>query len=321
MKKIVFIFMFLLLLFSCAFKDKDKKINTYQFYSKYAQEKYLALFEKKKKVESIEDMINWAKEIQELFYRNSTDRYLIQCFGELVVNEQNEEFRSFLYFFISDIYWQKGNKEVAVFYMIKAKRQFYSLEYNYKPIGYYIAKRIIKTDSTFSIKENMYNILLTDFWDIIDVPYTLYELSNLYKEELDIKKAIGVIQKIIRLYPYYTNVEGDVNTRKMRKEVAFYKSKKDWICRDLETLINNIKNAIKTKNRKLLYKYVSKSEFNTRIFQEVNQRRWSYNELQVYRRWNTRIIFEDKLEDFSCENEAYLKTTNWNLPHMRTGYF
>ena len=129
------------------------------------------------------------------------------------------------------------------------------------------------------------------------------------------------MKRLINISKGYDYIDENINLRKIRNEIYFYNSNKNWIFQDLETLIESIKNAVKEKNEKLLRRYISRREFNIQLFQMSKSRKWSYNELDISRRWTWRILFEDALEDFSGKDEAYLKSKNWNFSMMRTWFF
>ena len=232
------------MMFSC--KNKEK-LNVYNFSSKFASEEFWNIYSQKQYANTLENIKIWSNNIRGVFTRGANLTGAIQFFGELATQEQNKEFRSFFYFLLSDLYWENENREVAGFYMILVDKEIYSQTYNYRFLGYYIAKRMIKTNSSFKIKEEMYNILLTDYKDLIDVPYTLFELSKLYKKELEIKKAVDVMQELLRGAYHYGNIDNNINLGTLRKEIRFYKSKKRWIYEDLNDLITEIKELIKER--------------------------------------------------------------------------
>ena len=49
--------------------------------------------------------------------------------------------------------------------------------------------------------------------------------------------------------------------------------------------------------------------------------KWNYRQLEIQNKWVSRINFSNKLEAFSNNDEAYLKTSNWAFIEMRTWYF
>ena len=176
-------------------------------------------------------------------------------------------------------------------------------------------------DINFKDKEYMYNLLLKKYSDLIDIPYTSYELAKLYKKELKMDKAIPILQGIINFVNSSKNIEDSVNITEIKQEIDFYYMNKNWIYEDLEELINNIKYAIMTKNVYLLQNYVSKKNFSCTIYNKTSSKGLGFNELGIDRFWNSNIVFSSKLEDISNEDEAFLKTFNWQFSQLTTWNF
>lgn len=312
MKKLFLLTILLLPLLSCSMITGGKSGNI----SVESEEDALI---NKINFSSLDDLIAWTKIMQNHYLQTIGNKYYIFKLGELCHKLDNSDYQSYLNFLISDIYWQNGYKEQALFYMLKVEKTSYILEYLYRPIGYYIAKRIISIDCAFNLKEDMYLLLLDEYNELIDIHYTMAELTGFYQEHLEMDDAIAMMKKILKTANKSSLSAAQL--QEMRNEIYFYNLKKLWVHQNLETLIKNIEKAIKRKNSKLLWRYVSKRKFDVELFQKKDQKRWTYSELGIHRRWNNRIVFAKKLEDFSSENEAFLRTDNWTFPQMRTWYF
>lgn len=308
----------ILFIISCSFINFQQE-NTYHF-DNNTYKMLDEMLQEKKIMTTYNEIINWANDIKSIFLDNGKDKELIHFFGELAEKEEKSDIKDLLYFIISDFIWEIGNKDVAVFYMLKINENIYPVEYNYNPIGYYIAKRIINSETSNKIKEKMYNLLLTNYKNIIDIPYTLLEFSKLYKEELEINKSVKIMQEILKYPIINEDIEETINIDYIKSEINFNNYQKNWIYQDLETLIINIKNAIEKQDKVLLDSFVSKNDFTIKLFEKENKRRWTYYELKVHDKWSSRISFSPKLEEFSNNNEAFLKTSNWNFIDMRVWY-
>ncbi|OHD25029.1 MAG: hypothetical protein A2086_00550 [Spirochaetes bacterium GWD1_27_9] len=314
MKYILKIIIFLSLIFSSSCLKEDKNSIEKNLF-------YQSLLQKKSQFSTTNELIEWALDIKKFYLELGETKKLIRFLGELSVTEKDPLFCSFLFFLISDLYWANDMKESSILYMMKIYRGAYFLTYENQPIGYVIALRIVNGDCSFNIKEKMYTLLLEEYKDIIDIPYTLYEFAKLYKQNYDMKTAIKIMQQIVDLSSKYKNIEENINLAEIKQEINFYLMKKNWIYGDLKTLINKIKYAIQTKNEFLLTQYVSKTGFKVILSQKTNQQSWDYNDLSIGERFSDRIIFSSNLEEFSSDSEAYLKTENWNFPQMTIWYF
>ena len=319
-----FIYILLLItLFSCfnfSCFNLNKKFS-FNFETRYEKE-YIKKIKKEYDVLStIDEKINWSYDLIDFFKQFKKDVELKILLGEYAEEEKDPLFKFYLYFLVADIYWQEDAKDSSFFYMKKIDPSAYNLLFNSQPIGYIIALRIISIDAPFKDKEYMYNLLLKDYTSMIDFPYTAYELAKVYKKELEMNKAIAIFQEIINFVNSSKNSEDSINISEIKKEIDFYYMKKNWIYHDLEELINNIKNAIVTKNVYLLNRYVSKKKFSCSIYNKIHNQQFDWYQLNIERFWNYNIVFSSKLEDISNEEEAFLKTMNWEFPQLRTWYF
>ncbi len=311
-------FLLLIIFFTGCNLNKNFSFN---FETRYEKE-YIKKIKKEYQIlNTTEQKINWSYDVIDFFKQFKKNLELKILLGEYAEKEKDPLFKSYLYFLISDTYWKEEGKDVSFFYMKKIDPNHYDLTYNSQPIGYIIALRIISINVPFKDKEDMYNLLLKNYAGMIDVPYTAYELAKLYKKELEITKAINILQQIINFVNNSKNSEDSINISEIKKEIDFYYMKKNWIYDDLEELINNIKNAIITKNIYLLNSYISKKEFSCNIYNKVYNQQFNWYQLNIERFWNSNIVFSSKLEEISNEEEAFLKTTNWQFPQLKTWYF
>jgi hypothetical protein len=294
---------------------------TYQFSTAYERQRWNELSSQPEDINSLKALSEWCEEIRDLFISAGKSNELTRYLGIQAQLKTEKDLQAYLFFILSDIYWATGSRDVALLYMNMIPEGSYDIRYNYQPIGYYLSKRIISSNANAKTKIRMYIHLLDRYSDMIDIPYTLNELAQIYKSELDIQKTISSYQEIIRTAHLYPNINDSINLKEIKRELAFYKSRKRWIYKDLEVLINNIKYAIMKQDMKLLRRYVSDVDFFVQVSHKVHKKTWTLNQLQIYRRWNRRIVFSEKLEDYSNENEAYLKTSNWTFPNMKTWYF
>jgi hypothetical protein len=128
------------------------------------------------------------------------------------------------------------------------------------------------------------------------------------------------MKKLADVYSRSDSQNPEININSIKNEIYFYNLKKDWIYQDLETLIEDVKKAVVKKDYELLDKYVSKTNFYGKIFQKVQQT-MTYNQIQIYKRWNRGIIFDDKPEGFSTNDEVFIKSKNWDFLNINTWYF
>ena len=307
----------LIFLISGCFSEK----NNYLFESDYEKNRWNKYLKQYENLKYLDEKILWAEDVYNFLLESQKDYYLNNYFSELAYICDDLDFKSYLYFLISNNLWNQNKKELALFYSNKINKKSFSLNYNNQPIGYIIALRIINSDSSYKYKEMSYNLLLEEYKELIDVPYTLYELAMIYKSQLDMDKTISIFKNILEDSPRYKNIESNIDYKLIREEIDYYYMKKNLVSRDLDLLIKQIKNAIIKKDINLLYQFTSKSSFEGTITQKSSQINWSFWQLQINRYWYTNIVFSNSLEPQSNENEAWLKTYNWGFPQLTTWYF
>lgn len=243
----------------------------------------------------------------------------IESFLPLATQTKDNAFRSCIYFFISDVYWQRNEMSYAVFYMNKIREEDYHVIFNGSPLGCAIGLRIIKLKEYPELRISMYKMLLEKFSDRVDELFLLYELSQLYKEQFDIQSAVQVMEQMVRISAKSRVKDDRIDMKQIQKEINFFYSKKDWIYKDLNKLINNIKYAIDIRSKKRLYSFIP-DDFAVRFFDPTIQQ-WGVRELSIPSRWGRNIRFSPKFAEISTEDEVYLETTGWVFPQLTTWYF
>jgi hypothetical protein len=275
----------------------------------------------KQKISTLKGLFDWVESVKTYCFEENRSRDLVEYLGQIAASEKNPDFSSYLYFIISDIYWTNGNKEVALFYMTKISEKSYDIIYADQPIGYLIALRIIGFDCNYKFQEQMYELLLKRYRDKIDILYTMNDLSNLYKKQLNMESAVKVMEEILLMSRNYKSLEENINLSEIKQEVDFFYLKKNWIYKDIKSLIRDIKTAIKRKDIGLLKSYTSKNGFDVIFFQKTDQNKWRFDELAIGSHITDNIVFSDKFEEFSNDDEIYLRSDNWNFTQMTTWYF
>lgn len=243
----------------------------------------------------------------------------IESFLPLATQTKDNAFRSCIYFFISDVYWQRNEMSYAVFYMNKIREEDYHVVFSGSPLGCAIGLRIIKLKEYPELRISMYKMLLEKFSDRVDELFLLYELSQLYKEQFDIQSAVQVMEQMVRISAKSRVKDDRIDMKQIQKEINFFYSKKDWIYKDLNKLINNIKYAIDIRSKKRLYSFIP-DDFAVRFFDPTIQQ-WGVRELSIPSRWGRNIRFSPKFAEISTEDEVYLETTGWVFPQLTTWYF
>ncbi len=282
--------------------------------------KTAALLLRKPVNNDITDLILWANNLKIVSEEQKIEESLIDYLGVLSLKEE-EPFKSYLNFLVSQIYWEKENIESSLLYLSKIDRSAYNLQYDYMPIGLISSQRVIKSNiSPYSHIEAAFLTISVDFADFIDVPLFKKEFAEFYRSNYRIDKAVVLMEEIIAMSNKNQAIKNIIDLRAMKNDIWFYRSSKDWIYKDLEELVSKIQKAVQARNELLLSRYVSKTSFEGRLWSKEKTMVYSYRDIYISNKWNRNIVFSTKLEDFSSETEAYLKTTNWNFSYLQTWY-
>ncbi len=303
-----------------------KKQQTGRFFaSDYDAARWAQLTDRLDTLNTLSEKTLWADEVCTFLTELNKDdflcNYLRQTAYGLADNTDDGAFKSFIYFLIGNTYKQNDKYEESLFFYDKVDPKYYSLTYDNSPIGYAIGLSVIKSAKNHQAKKKAYNILLENYKELIDVPYTQYELALLYKDELDMDTACSIMEKIIKEAPKYRYSGSNINYSVLKEEIGYYNMKKNWIYKDLDVLIKNIKYSIIRRDLPALKRCISKSQFDCIVGQKTKLISWDFSELQIQKRWHTNIVFSNELEPQSNENEAWLKTYNWGFPQLHTWYF
>ena len=318
----ILLILFLCLLFSC----KSEQVE-FMFDNEYDAQRWEQLSARYSALTDTDSRIMWADDVYSFYDEMKTPdrmRQILRQTAADIIDTTNDDstFRSYLYFLTANSLRSDSTAtNEATYFFQKVDPNDYHLTFDGQPIGYIICLYIIKTGD-IPAKKAAYHILLENFKNLIDVPYTQYELALLYKNELEMDTAISIMQKIISESPKYRNVPTNINYALLKEEISYYNMKKNWIFKDLDVLIKSIKHSIIKKDLTSLKKYIPKTEFECIVAQKtLLAKNWTFNDLQIQRRWHTNIVFSNELEPQSNENEAWLKTYNWSFPQLHTWYF
>jgi tetratricopeptide (TPR) repeat protein len=157
-----------------------------------------------------------------------------------------------------------------------------------------------------------YKELIARFSDSIDPGVTYYFLARAYEEVGEWEQAIQVYQKFLK-YPE-TEIPGFPRAHfKIMEKVQFYYSDKSWTVDNLDQLVTQIKQAIWSRNTRLLLRYRAKVNFFTVSWaqHEMDEGQSLVFDIGAFLQ-SSRVLTDDKLDIDSNAGEAFLRTTRWS---------
>jgi len=95
--------------------------------------------------------------------------------------------------------------------------------------------------------------------------------------------------------------------KQVQEKVEFYHSSKDWTVRDLNVLVEGIKNAIRTRDKRALLAYRAKASFFTKSWKAPDGTTANAAEFEVDRFLTAQVTISNELDPSSTNREAYLR--------------
>jgi tetratricopeptide (TPR) repeat protein len=208
---------------------------------------------------------------------------------------------------------------MAVEYYQRILKNYPDLQIAGSSIHYQCLQELLKLVNDPRRQIDYYKELISRFSDRIDPGVSYYFLARAYEEIGDWEQAIRVYQKFLN-YPE-AEIPGFPRAHsKIREKVEFYYADKEWTVDNLERLVADIREALRTHDVREFLKYRAKVNFFTMSWsqQDVSE----FEEVEVSTSFDlgalgaflqsSRVSADDQLDVYSNSGEAYLRTTHWN---------
>jgi tetratricopeptide (TPR) repeat protein len=163
----------------------------------------------------------------------------------------------------------------------------------------------------------LYGEMLRRFPDRIDIGRTRYALAKAYEEIGDWNSAFAEYRAFLDIPE--TRIPGEPDAaERIRKSLAFHASDKTWAVEDLETLVDTIKYAIRTRDARLLNRFRAQDFFLMNWSQETSDS-FTHIPMNLGAFLKSSVGYRADLEPYSNDREAYLRTWGWSY-RIRTWY-
>ena len=144
-------------------------------------------------------------------------------------------------------------------------------------------------------------------------PEYQYLVGQAYAATGDWERAHASFARVLDLNPEPIQGTGDIR-RTILREIGMRNSSRDWVVRDLPTLVARIKSALSSQDIAALSQLRADVNFFAMSWQQdefdPNSRVASFNPSAFLRR--SRVRFDRELHSRSNDSEAYLRTFNWS---------
>lgn len=315
MKLKSFFYSFLIIiLFSCS----QKALSTKEFIigTKQQQEKLTYLFSLLEKEDNFDNSFVINSEIANILEQQTEKNIITTYLLRYIEAFPSDPYNAWYTYKIAENYKHQKINEFAEKYYLITINNFNDLIYNNQSIHLATINNLIEINTVPEFQIELYKRLEKEFPESMNSGKNLYNFAKTYETTGEFKKAMEVYQRLIALND--TNIPGDKTNFDYIKEMLNYQyvANKAWLEKDLDTLVANIKYAIRTQNANSLRRQTSKLDFFVTSWtaeqRSVNREFISEFDRFIRGIWKGPVKYASTLDSSSNNTEAYLKTENWS---------
>ncbi|WP_178842504.1 tol-pal system YbgF family protein [uncultured Treponema sp.] len=223
---------------------------------------------------------------------------------------------------VASSYLESGAEPVAEYYFNRILKNYPDLLVQGKSVHFLCLQHLIQISSSSANKISYFNQLINRFPSLVSITEMYVRLAMEYEKEGEYKEALKSYSLFLKQPDASTiQIPGIPDAySNARKMVDFSNSTKDWTFESLDALETAVKRAIRQYDWRSLDKYRSKvnffamswksSETDANALENFSMRGFMVGQ---------RIRYNEKLDESSNPNEAYLRTTGWS-PYMPVWY-
>jgi len=237
---------------------------------------------------------------------------LILFLTTYVENNPADPYNAYYLGIVAAAYRDMGASPMAVHYYERILKNHPDLRLATGSLHFHCLQELLALVREPKRRIEYYKELISRFSDSIDPGATYYFLARSYEEVGEWEQAIRVYQKFLK-YPE-TEIPGlpRVHSR-VREKVEFYYSDKSWTAENLDQLVAEIKEAIRTRNTRRLLRYRAKANFFTMSWaqHESDDTVSLVFDIGAFLQ-SSRVQTDDTLDIDSNAGEAFLRSTRWS---------
>jgi tetratricopeptide (TPR) repeat protein len=222
-----------------------------------------------------------------------------------------DSYNGYYLLLLGTIYEEEDAMDIAVIYYNRLLKNYEDLIIKGQSIHYYSLNKLLKYYADNPLKKiAYYSELINRFSGEIDRGQVYYNLAKSYEAEGLWDDSIENYKKFLEAPP--TSIAGMPNVyNEVNHYLNFHYSDKEWTRESLDSLVNSIKYAIRTRNGSRLNLYRAVDFF----MMSWGQDRYDpFTEIPMELAYflKSSVWYNRNLEDDSNDNEALLRTGGWS---------
>ncbi|WP_053228264.1 hypothetical protein [Spirochaeta cellobiosiphila] len=254
--------------------------------------------------------------------KNNSLSEVTQLINNQLSHNPEDYYNGYYLYLLGQSYEQMGNAPFANYYYRQALMNYPDMVIKDKKLHQTLLESLSSSEKDPYVRKKYYVDLDLNF-DLTGNPgQTSFYLAQTLEELGEWDSAIKYYSIFLR-YPNTVIYGNPLANQKIREKVAFYNSDKSWTTNNIDTLIDNIKNAVWRQNISALDRYRSKSSFFAQTWEhkdsllghdeDFNAHDFLLEFLRKSRLSSgySTVRFSNTLDVDSNQNEVYLRSEGW----------
>jgi tetratricopeptide (TPR) repeat protein len=209
---------------------------------------------------------------------------------------------------VAETYRDAGAVPFAARYYRQILRNTSDLEVQGRSIHFDCLTKLVELSEDPEALILYYKELISRFPGLINLGEAYFHLGRMYEAVGEWELAMQAYERFLQIQDPKSEVPGFPKARKqVQEKVAFYHSRKDWTVRDLNVLVEGIKNAIRVKDMRSLLAYRAKASFFTKSWKAPDELPQTASEFEITRFLGAQVTISNELDPSSTNREAYLR--------------
>ncbi len=247
---------------------------------------------------------------------------MILFLTDWVEKNPDDIYNSYWLLMVASSYLESGADTVAEYYFDRILKDYSDLLVQGKSVHFMCLQHLIQISTNSTNRISYFNQLVSRFPSLVSITEMYVRLAMEYEKEGEYNQALKSYSLFLKQPDASTiQIPGVPDAySNARKMVDFSNSTKDWTFDSLASLETAVKRAIRQYDWRSLDKYRSKvnffamswksSETDANALENFSMRGFMVGQ---------RIRYNEKLDESSNPNEAYLRSTGWS-PYMPVWY-